>query len=79
MARVKICDRCGAVYGKNDYHADFGENKYGLVRGVCVMLGTVSLDGKNAYMDLCDDCGHQLVTFLQYKEIKIDAPSKGRF
>jgi len=68
MAKAKICDRCGTVYGKNDCRADFGGSKYGLVRGVCVMLDDLPLDGKNAYLDLCDDCGKQLVAFLQNKE-----------
>lgn len=67
MAKAKICDRCSAVYGKNDYHADFGYGKYGIVRGVCVMMDDLPPDGKNAYMDLCDDCAKQLVVFLQNK------------
>lgn len=56
MARAKICDRCGGVYGRNDYTSDFGQHKYGTVKGVCVMFDDVPPDGKNAYMDLCDDC-----------------------
>ena len=65
MAKAKICDRCGRVYGKNDYYAGFGPNKQGIVRGVCVMLDELPPDGKNAYLDLCDDCAKHLVTFLQ--------------
>lgn len=71
MARAKICDRCGGVYGRNDYTGDFGPHKYGTVKGVCVMFDDVLPDGKNAYMDLCDDCAKQLVTFLQDKSCKI--------
>lgn len=79
MAKAKICDRCGNVYGKNDYTADFGPRKYGIVKGVCVMYDDVPPDGKNAYMDLCDDCAKQLTIFLQNKEIVIDAPTKARW
>lgn len=67
MARAKICDRCGAVYGANYYEANFGPGKHGIVRGVCVMLDTVDANDttKNAYMDLCDTCAEHIVTFLQ--------------
>lgn len=67
MAHAKICDRCGGVYGKNEHRADFGDNKYGTVKGVCVMFteaGT-DLNRKNAYLDLCDTCGMLLTEFLQ--------------
>ena len=65
MARAKICDRCGAVYGRNNYREEFDSTRHGIVRGVCVMLDNADLDTKNLYMDLCDDCGKMLVTFLR--------------
>ena len=67
MARAKICDRCGGVYGTNNHTASFGPGKHGIVRGVCVMLDAIDIDDptKNAYMDLCDDCGKMLTTFLR--------------
>lgn len=73
MAIAKICDRCGNVYAKNTIEADFGDNKYGTVRGVIVMfeetdrrLPTYNEDDtrKNAYMDLCDSCATDIVSFL---------------
>lgn len=65
MAKAKICDRCGHVYGKNNYHAIFDVNKCGTVRGVCVMFEDLPPDGKNAYMDLCDLCAEKLDLFLK--------------
>ena len=67
MARATICDRCGAVYGKNVHLTDFGLDKRGIVRGVCVMLDPIDIDTptKNAYMDLCSDCARKLDEFLR--------------
>lgn len=71
MARAKICDRCGAVYGTNYQDANFGPNKNGIVKGVCLMFENLPDDKKNVYMDLCDDCAKQLITFLQNEVVDI--------
>lgn len=73
MAHAKICDRCGNVYGKNELSADFGSNKFGTVKGVCVMFAenNPDLNRKNAYLDLCDDCARMLNLFLQDKNTKV--------
>jgi hypothetical protein len=76
MAHAKICDRCGNVYGKNKYKADFGDNKYGTVKGVCVMFEETNRGletRKNAYLDLCDDCIDMLNFFLQDKNAKVSS------
>lgn len=70
MAFAKICDRCKEVYGKNSFIADFGDNKCGTVKGVCIMFEETSkrVEGdelrRNAYFDLCDDCSKLLNNFL---------------
>ena len=80
MALARICDRCKEVYGKNNFTADFGENKYGTVKGVCIMFeetdrrnGGIYVEGveprKNAYFDLCDDCSKLLNNFLVEIEV----------
>lgn len=89
MAYARICDRCGGVYGKNDHRADFGDNKYGTVKGVCVMFeetdrrGGLSVDGieprRNAYLDLCNDCAKQLVDFLRDKSSKVKTGPDSRY
>lgn len=85
MAHAKICDRCGGVYGKNSHMEEFGPDKYGTVKGVCVMFedtdrDTVAVNGvmrrKNAYMDLCDDCAKQLSLFLKDAGAKVEPSVK---
>lgn len=78
MAIAKICDRCGGVYAKNEFQADFGNAKYGTVKAVVVMFEETNRDQvdlvdrrKNAYMDLCDHCASQLCTFLRDKGAKV--------
>lgn len=79
MSKAKICDRCGRVYGNNDYCAHFDAYKNGRVRGVCVMFENPDPNVKNAYLDLCDNCSEQLVTFLKNKEIEITDSKKTRW
>ena len=80
MAYAKICDRCKNVYAKNNFVADFGDNKHGTVKGVCVMFEETDRKRagsnheytevhKNAYLDLCDDCGKLLNNFLAMIDI----------
>lgn len=90
MALARICDRYGGVYAKNEVTADFGTNKYGVVKGVCVMFeetdrrSGIQVDGietrKNAYLDLCDDCASMLTVFLKDKNSKVEiSPNKIKF
>lgn len=71
MAYAKICDRCKKVYAKNIFVADFGNNRHGTVKGVCVMFEEAGKqdDIRNAYLDLCDDCGKELDNFLAIVEV----------
>ena len=81
MAYAKICDRCGGVYAKNECKEDFGDDKFGTVKGICVMFeetdrrGGLKVDGieprRNAYMDLCDDCAGMLALFLKDKNSRV--------
>ena len=73
MAIAKICDRCAGVYANDEVHADFGDNKFGTIKGVCVMFKEASKDSvqrtfepphRNAYLDLCPACSEMLRLFL---------------
>ena len=47
MSYAKICDCCGNTFAKNTFEADFGDDKRGVVRGVCVMFEET--DKRNTY------------------------------
>lgn len=87
MAHAKICDRCGGVYGKNTNNEDFGPQRYGTVKGICVMFEDVNRDDsavvvngierrRNAYMDLCDDCVKKITLLLKDKDATVEASVK---
>lgn len=86
MATARICDRCGGVYGKNTVEVNFGDNKYGVVRGVCVMFAETDKSAppcveprRNAYMDLCDSCTNKLALFLKDKDATIESGTKDTY
>lgn len=81
MSYAKICDCCGKVFSKNKFETDFGDDKCGTVRGVCVMFEETDKHNatqntsypyyqkrRNAYFDLCDDCARDVVRMLRKEE-----------
>lgn len=65
MANIKKCDRCGEVYKENNIMCKIG------VMNKDVSLSGLELVNKEgyiieaSYMDLCDNCLHDLLMWLR--------------
>ena len=63
MAKAKICDRCGAVYAKNDFCHRIPDVP---ITGVGIIREDLprSIRSNNDWFDLCDSCAKKLVEFM---------------
>lgn len=65
MAKVNKCDRCGAIYERND---NCVLNSYNGTEMTIVGASLRTLSGRDVnYMELCDECVKKLDDFMNAK------------
>lgn len=66
MAKARICDRCGTVYGRADNKSDFYDTRREKVQGILVFPSEI--DCECIAVDLCNNCLRELHGFIYGKQ-----------